>query len=64
MKAYKVTIYEHILYFIAEDRDMLLTLVSTLLKETDYAALNKMMCAEQVAGNKTPDSYNFYKALV
>ena len=64
MKLYKVTVDNHTLYFIAEDRDHLMTLVASLLNTADYAEINRIAKIEQLAGSREPDQLNFYQGLV
>lgn len=63
MKLYKVTIESNELHFIAEDKDHVITLLSSLLGITDYLSLINNAIIEQVAGPETPGEISFYAGL-
>lgn len=63
MKLYKVTLEGNELHFIAEDKDHVITLLSTLVGTTDYLSLINAAKIEQVAGPQTPGELNFYVGL-
>lgn len=64
MRLYEVTVDGHVLHFIAEDMDMLITLISHELGCYDYAEVVRRAAIVQVAGDKAPDQFNFYVGLV
>ncbi len=51
------------LYFIAEDQDMLMTLVSQQLENYDYANLISKLKIQRVAGKNHCDGMDFYLRL-
>lgn len=63
MNLYRVTYENDTLYFLAEDKDHLLTLVSQLIYSYDYSNLINKLDIERVAGNNHADSFHFYAGL-
>lgn len=63
MKIYKVTLEGNELHFIAEDKDHVITLLSSLIGTTDYFSLMNNADIQQVAGPVEYDEISFYAGL-
>ena len=64
MNVYEVTYENHTLYFIAENQDHLLTLVSQMLGTCDYSNLINRLAIKRVSGTNFNDGLHFYLGLI
>lgn len=63
MRSYKVSKDEQVLYFIAHDRDHLMTMLSDVLVTKDYQLIHDVCKIEQLTGVPCV-GYEYYRDLI